>query len=56
MVKIYSKTVLISNREMPEASKSNVHGFIHGSCAGEICNTGEPAPLRRGVEEPQVNK
>jgi len=34
---------------MPEASKSNIHGFIHGSCAGAIYNTG-------GVEEPQVNK
>jgi len=49
MVIIYSMKVLISNRKMPEASKSNVHGFILGSCAGEIYNTG-------GVEEPQVNK
>jgi len=34
---------------MPEASKSNNHGFIHGICAGAICNTG-------GVEELQINK
>jgi hypothetical protein len=34
---------------MPEASKSNIHGFIHGSCAGTINNTG-------GVEELQINK
>lgn len=34
---------------MPEASKSNIHGLIHGNCAGAIFNTG-------GVEELQVNK
>jgi len=49
-------TVGLFNTKMPEASKSNVHGLIHGSCAGKIYNTGEPAPLRRGVEDPQVNK
>jgi len=33
---------------MPEASKSNIHGFIHGSSARTIFNTG-------GVEEHQIN-
>jgi hypothetical protein len=34
---------------MPEASKSNIHGFIHGSYAGKNFNTG-------GVEDHQINK
>jgi len=33
---------------MPVASKSNIHGYIHGICSGTICNTG-------GVEESYVN-
>jgi len=32
---------------MPEAFKSNIHGFIHGNCAGKFYNTG-------GVEELQT--
>jgi len=32
---------------MPEASKSNIHGLIHGNCEGKIYNAG-------GVEELQI--
>jgi len=46
---ICSMTVRLVNTRMPEASNSNVHGFIHGSCTVAIYNTG-------GVEESQVNK
>jgi hypothetical protein len=42
-------TVWLINIRMPEASKSNIHGFIHGNCVGANFNTG-------GVEELQVNK
>jgi len=42
-------TVWLINTKMPEASKSNIHGFIHGICPGTINNTG-------GVEDLQINK
>jgi hypothetical protein len=42
-------TIRLISAMMPEASKSNVHGYIHGSCDLAILNTG-------GVEELQVNK
>jgi hypothetical protein len=46
---ICSMTVGLFNTKMPEASNSNVHGFIHGSYAGATFNT-------RGVEDHQINK